>query len=230
MERIINNRKIVHLKQYQLEFIEFCMKYNVLKFGRFELKSKRISPFFFNAGSFSDGEAAKLLAHFYYEALNHNPIEYDVIFGPAYKGITLSALLAYELATKGRNVPYVYNRKEVKDHGEQELLVGQSIEGKRVLVIDDVMTAGTAVTESAEIIKKYGGTLVGVVISLDRQERTDSGSGLSAVQEAKKKFNIEVISIISFQHLIRYLEICKGQEDILKLIKEYRMQYGVNID
>ncbi|MDX1397810.1 MAG: orotate phosphoribosyltransferase, partial [Oceanospirillum sp.] len=178
------------MQDYQREFIEFAIEQNVLRFGEFTLKSGRISPYFFNAGLFKSGQALARLGRFYAQAISASKVEYDVVFGPAYKGIPLAAVTAVALADHhDRDVPYVFNRKEAKDHGEGGVLVGADLEGK-VLIIDDVITAGTAIREVMQIIDANGAQPGGVVIALDRQER---GKGeLSAIQEVERDFNMPV--------------------------------------
>ena len=211
---------------YQTEFIELARQYNVLKFGEFTLKSGRISPYFFNAGSFSSGRALATLGRCYARRIVDSGVQFDVLLGPAYKGIPLAATTAVALAEHhGLDVPFVYNRKEVKAHGEGGKLVGAPLQG-RVLIIDDVITAGTAVREVIGIINDAGAQLAGVAIGLNRQER---GAGeLSAIQEVERAYQVPVLSIIEMSHIIDYLENSDaGPAGALAGMKEYRERYGV---
>ena len=215
------------MQDYQREFIEFAIEQNVLRFGEFTLKSGRISPYFFNAGLFKSGQALARLGRFYAQAISASKVEYDVVFGPAYKGIPLAAVTAVALADHhDRDVPYVFNRKEAKDHGEGGVLVGADLEGK-VLIIDDVITAGTAIREVMQIIDANGAQPGGVVIALDRQER---GKGeLSAIQEVERDFNMPVVSIITLEQVLQYLDE-KGDDNAQQhadAIRNYREQYGI---
>jgi orotate phosphoribosyltransferase len=214
------------MQAYQTEFIELARQCNVLKFGEFTLKSGRISPYFFNAGSFSNGRALATLGRCYARAIVESGVQFDVLLGPAYKGIPLAAATVVALADHhGLDIPFAYNRKEVKTHGEGGLLVGAPLEG-RVLVIDDVITAGTAVREVIAMIAEAGAELAGVAIGLDRQER---GAGeLSAIQEVERVYQVPVLSIINMSHLIDYLENSDSDfADVLADMKEYRERYGV---
>jgi len=213
------------MKAFQQEFIEFALSRQVLKFGSFTLKSGRTSPYFFNAGLFNTGSDLAKLGRFYAAALMDAGIEFDLLFGPAYKGIPIATTTAVALADHhNRDVPYCFNRKEAKTHGEGGNLVGSPLQG-RVMLVDDVITAGTAIRESMEIIKAAGAQLSGVLIALDRQER---GQGeLSAIQEVERDFGTKVVSIIGLTDLIVYLE---GKPELavhLDAVKAYRSQYGV---
>lgn len=213
------------MQQYQRDFIDFAIASDVLRFGEFTLKSGRISPYFFNAGLFNTGGALARLGRFYADAIVNAGVDFDVLFGPAYKGIPLAAATAVALADHhGRDVPYAFNRKEAKAHGEGGSIVGAPLQG-RVLIIDDVITAGTAVRESMDIIRAAGASPAGVVIALDRQER---GTGeLSAIQEVEKEYGIPVTSIASLASLLEYLGDRPEQAQYLEAMKAYRMQYGV---
>jgi orotate phosphoribosyltransferase len=213
------------MKDYQHEFIDFAIGAGVLRFGDFTLKSGRTSPYFFNAGLFNTGEDLARLGRFYAQAIVDSGIGFDVLFGPAYKGIPLAATAGIALADHhNMNVPWCFNRKEAKDHGEGGNLVGAGLSG-RVLVIDDVITAGTAIREAVLIIEAAGATLAGVVIALDRQER---GQGeRSAIQEVEAGFGIRVISIIRLEHLLEYLLEKPERGDEVAKIQAYREQYGV---
>jgi orotate phosphoribosyltransferase len=205
------------------DFIAFCTEQGVLKFGRFVMKSGRVSPYFFNAGLFNTGAALERLAQFYAKAILGSGVKFDMLFGPAYKGIVLAASAATALAREGRNVPFAFNRKEAKDHGEGGELIGAPLAG-RVLIVDDVLTAGTAVRESFDIIEGHGAVVAGVVISLDRMER---GQGdLSAIREIEKRYGIPVISIASLDDLMSWLEGRAEFRQNLKAIAEYRELYG----
>lgn len=216
------------MKPYQQQFIEFALNTGVLRFGEFTLKSGRTSPYFFNSGLFNSGDSLAKLGRFYAQAISESGLEYDVLFGPAYKGIPLASTTVVALADQyQQDVPYVFNRKEVKDHGEGGQLVGAELAGK-VLIIDDVISAGTSVRESVEIIKAAGAKPAGVVIALDRQER---GKGeLSAIQEVQQQHQIPVISIISLNDLLGFLAQSDNAElrAYLPKVQAYRDQYGVN--
>jgi orotate phosphoribosyltransferase len=211
---------------YKTEFIELALEIGVLKFGQFKLKSGRVSPYFFNSGLFSTGYAAAKLGRYYAAAAAGSGIEFDMIFGPAYKGIPLAALTAAALAEHfGDDYPYCFNRKEVKNHGEGGSIIGGPVQG-RVLILDDVITAGTAVRDSVEIIRQHGGEVAGVLIALDRQEK---GEGeLSAVQEVRATLAVEVASIINLDDLIDHLSTDKEFGQFLPVIEDYRSRFGVN--
>ncbi len=213
------------MQDYQKAFIEFALDCEVLRFGEFTLKSGRQSPYFFNAGLFNTGGKLARLGQFYADAIVAAGVDFDVLFGPAYKGIPLAAATAIALAEKhGRDLPYCFNRKEAKDHGEGGNIVGAPLAG-RVLVIDDVMSAGTAVRESMALIETAGATPAGVVISLDRQER---GQGeQSAVQEVEARFGIPVISIAGLADLVGFLAESEKYRDYLPAVERYRAEYGV---
>jgi orotate phosphoribosyltransferase len=218
------------MQEYQLTFLDLALKRDALRFGRFTLKSGRESPYFFNAGLFSDGEAAAVLGDCYAAAIVHSGIGFDMIFGPAYKGIPLATATVVALSsTHGRSVPYAFNRKEAKDHGEGGRVVGSALTG-RVLIIDDVITAGTAVRDSLDIIRAAGATPVGVALALDRQER---GQGpLSAVQELEKDYGLKCVSIVTLADLIEALaRPIGGQRRIsgeqLTALADYQSRYGV---
>jgi orotate phosphoribosyltransferase len=211
---------------YQSEFIELARRCDVLKFGEFTLKSGRVSPYFFNAGAFSNGGPLATLGRCYAHCIVNSGVHFDVLLGPAYKGIPLAAATAIALADHhGLDVPFVYNRKEAKNHGEGGTLVGAPLRG-RVLVIDDVITAGTAVREVIKMIDEAGAELAGVAIGLDRQER---GAGeFSAVQEVEQAHGVPVLSIINMGHIIDYLETSDhGASGALVAMRQYREQYGV---
>ena len=213
------------------DFVQFAVDCGVLRFGEFKTKAGRMSPYFFNAGLFDDGAKLGRLAQFYAQRLLTSGIEFDMIFGPAYKGIPLGAALAVELARLGRNVPFSYNRKEVKDHGEGGSLVGAPLKG-RVLVVDDVMSAGTAVRESITIIQAAGATAHAVVIALDRQEKaTENGLDVnhSAVQYVQNQLGLQVCAIAKLSDLMRYLEKHSGQGLAAdhQRVQLYRQRYGV---
>lgn len=206
------------------DFIRFAVQQKVLCFGEFQTKAGRLSPYFFNAGLFNDGLSLKNLADFYAKTILASGVDFDVLFGPAYKGIPLAAGTAMALAEQGRNAPYSYNRKEAKDHGEGGTTVGAKLQG-RVLIIDDVISAGTSVRESIEIIRAANATPCGVVIALDRMER---GQGeLSAVQEVRQTYGIPVIAIATLDDLLGYLQNEGGMVQNLNATKLYRDQYGV---
>ncbi|CAB1277493.1 orotate phosphoribosyltransferase [Candidatus Nitrosacidococcus tergens] len=214
------------MKDYQKEFIEFAIKRNILRFGEFTLKSGRISPYFFNSGLFSYGSDLAHLGRFYAHRVSQANLEFDILFGPAYKGIPLVAATAIALSEKFKqDIGYAFNRKEPKDHGEGGTIIGASLNSQKVLIVDDVISAGTSVRESVTLIKDAGGILTGVVISLDRQER---GKGTqSAAQEITTQYGIPVISIASLTHLITYLSKSPTMEQYLDRVKVYRDQYGI---
>ena len=213
------------MKEYQKEFIEFALEKQVLKFGEFTLKSGRTSPYFFNAGLFNTGRDLARLGRFYASALEDAAIEYDVLFGPAYKGIPIATTTAVALADHhDKDVPYCFNRKEKKAHGEGGTLVGSALTGK-IMLVDDVITAGTAIRESMEIIADNGADLSGVLIALDRQEK--GKAELSAIQEVERDFNTKVISIVKLADLISYLESQGTMDEHLASVKAYRDQYGI---
>jgi orotate phosphoribosyltransferase len=213
------------MKQFQLDFIEFALARQVLKFGSFTLKSGRNSPYFFNAGLFNTGSDLARLGRFYAAALQDAAIEFDVLFGPAYKGIPIATTTAVALADHyNRDVPYCFNRKEAKTHGEGGNLVGSPLKG-RIMLVDDVITAGTAIRESMQLIQAEGAELSGVLVALDRQER---GQGeLSAIQEVERDFTTKVVAIISLPDLISYLADKPELAEHLEAVKAYRAQYGV---
>ncbi|CAM4161158.1 orotate phosphoribosyltransferase [Shewanella aquimarina] len=213
------------MKAYQREFIEFALERQVLRFGEFTLKSGRTSPYFFNAGLFNTGRDLARLGRFYAAALVDSGIEYDLLFGPAYKGIPIATTTAVALCDHHDiDMPYCFNRKEKKDHGEGGSLVGSELKG-RVMLVDDVITAGTAIRESMEIIEAHNAELAGVLIALDRQEK---GKGeLSAIQEVERDFGCHIVSIIKLEDLINYLSEKPGMEAQLAAVSAYRDQYGI---
>jgi orotate phosphoribosyltransferase len=213
------------MQDYQRDFLNFALEVGVLKFGQFTLKSGRVSPYFFNAGLFNSGSSLARLGRFYAQAIVDSGIEFDVLYGPAYKGIPLAAVTAAALYDHhGIDIPYAFNRKEAKDHGEGGTIVGHALEG-RIMIIDDVITAGTAIRESMDIISAQGATPAGVVIALDRQER---GKGeRSAIQEVETDYQMPVAAIVRLEHLIGYLGEQEGAEESLGSIRAYREQYGV---
>jgi len=209
----------------QQEFLDFAIDNDVLKFGEFILKSGRKSPYFFNFGLFQTGAALSKLGDYYAQAIVDSGIEFDMLFGPAYKGIPLVSVIAATLFEKhGRDYPYAYNRKEVKDHGEGGNIVGAPLEGK-VLVVDDLISAGTAIREAANIVEENGAQLAGIAISIDRQER---GQGeMSAVQEVEKEFGISVAHIIGLNNIIQHIESEVDDPELLERIYAYREKHGV---
>jgi orotate phosphoribosyltransferase len=214
-------------------FVQFAVESGVLRFGEFKTKAGRLSPYFFNAGLFDDGRKLGRLAEFYAKALLASGIEFDMVFGPAYKGIPLAATVAVELARQGRNVPFAYNRKEAKDHGEGGTLVGAPLRG-RVLIIDDVMSAGTAARESIALIQAAGATPHAVAIALDRQEKaTENGRDVShsAVQYVRQQLGLQVCAIATLADLLLYLSDAQGSADMAahrEKVLAYRQQYGVD--
>ncbi|MCW8905988.1 MAG: orotate phosphoribosyltransferase [Sedimenticola sp.] len=213
------------MQNYQRDFLDFALDVGVLRFGQFTLKSGRISPYFFNAGLFNSGSSLARLGRFYAQAIVDSGIEFDVLYGPAYKGIPLAAVTAAALFDQhGIDIPYAFNRKEAKDHGEGGSIVGHPLQG-RILIIDDVITAGTAIRESMQIIQDQGATPAGVVIALDRQER---GKGeRSAIQEVEQDYRMPVAAIVRLQHLVDYLAQQADASEDLERIRKYRKNYGV---
>ncbi len=214
------------MQDYQKEFLEFSLDVGVLRFGEFTLKSGRISPYFFNAGLFNTGAALARLGKYYAQAIVDSGIEFDVLYGPAYKGIPLAAVTAAALYDQhGKDIAYAFNRKEAKDHGEGGVIVGHALEG-RILIIDDVISAGTSVRESMHIIQQQGAHPAGVIIALDRQEK---GQGeLSAIQEVERDYNIPVASIVQLDDLVTFLAEKGGAPQQLSAIQDYREKYGVS--
>jgi len=210
---------------FRQEFIEFALASKVLRFGEFTTKAGRLSPYFFNAGLFNDGQSLGRLAEFYAKAVEAGGVRFDMLFGPAYKGIPLVAAISVALAQRGRNFPFAYNRKEAKDHGEGGSIVGAPLAGQ-VLIVDDVISAGTSVRESVELIRAAGATPAAVLIALDRQER---GLGeLSAVQEVQRDYSIPVIAVAGLRDLMAYLEHHPEFSSYQTAVAHYREQYGVS--
>ena len=213
------------MKAYQKEFIEFAIEKQVLKFGEFTLKSGRISPYFFNAGLFNTGRDLARLGRFYAAALQNSGIAYDLLFGPAYKGIPIATTTAVALSNDyDLDVPYCFNRKEAKTHGEGGSLVGSELTGK-IMLVDDVITAGTAIRESMDIINAHKAELAGVLIALDRQEK--GKAELSAIQEVERDYDAKVISIVELADVVSYLETLPEMQQHLESVQAYRQQYGV---
>jgi orotate phosphoribosyltransferase len=231
MNMTASNRNSTGASPLAQDFVQFAVEAGVLRFGEFKTKAGRLSPYFFNAGLFDDGAKLGRLAGFYARRLLDSGLQFDMLFGPAYKGIPLAAVVAVELARLGRNVPFAYNRKEAKDHGEGGTLVGAPVRG-RVLVIDDVISAGTSVRESIAMISAAGATPAAVVIALDRQEKASAGGTdmpWSAVQYARDQLKLEVEAIATLQDLLHYLQ-SSGANDLaphLQRVTAYRDHYGV---
>ncbi len=212
------------MSDYKAEFVEFSIASQVLCFGEFKTKAGRMSPYFFNAGLFNDGDKLKRLGEFYAKAIVDSGVSFDVLFGPAYKGIPLAASIAIALAGMGKNVPFAFNRKEAKDHGEGGTVVGAKLQG-RVLIVDDVISAGTSVRESVDLIRDAGAEPAGVVIALDRMER---GTGeKSAVQEVREQYGIPVVAVVTLDNLVEFLERDANRQAELQSVAGYRQQYGV---
>jgi orotate phosphoribosyltransferase len=223
----INPTVAFNMSNFRQDFIRFAVQQKVLCFGEFKTKAGRLSPYFFNAGLFNDGTALRNLSQFYAQAILASEVPFDMLFGPAYKGIPLATGTAIALAEQGKNVPYCYNRKEIKDHGEGGTTVGAPLQG-RVLIIDDVISAGTSVRESIDLISAAGAQPCSVVIALDRMER---GQGeLSAAQEVKHDFGIPVISIATLDDLLGYLHNEPAMVQNLAAVQSYRDRYGVKND
>ncbi|MBH5328126.1 orotate phosphoribosyltransferase [Eikenella sp. S3360] len=213
------------MNDFRQDFLRFALEQDVLRFGEFVTKAGRLSPYFFNAGLFNDGASTLTLARFYAQAILESGIEFDMLFGPAYKGIVLASSTAMMLAERGRNVPFAYNRKEAKDHGEGGTLVGAPLAG-RVLIIDDVMSAGTSVRESLRLIEAAGAVPAGVAIALDRMEK---GTGeLSAVQEVRRQYGLPVVPIASLRDLLALLADDAQFRQHLAPVQAYRDRYGVS--
>ncbi len=211
------------MSAFKEDFLSFAIERGVLLFGAFKTKAGRVSPYFFNAGLFNDGLSLKRLGEFYAKAILDSGLAFDGLFGPAYKGIPLAAAVAIALAGLGRNVPFSYNRKEAKDHGEGGVIVGAPLQG-RILIVDDVISAGTSVRESVALIRAAGAEPCGVAIALDRQER---GTGeLSAVQEVSRDYGLPVIPIVRLDDLMAYLAARAGQAETLAAMRAYRERYG----
>lgn len=212
------------MSDFRQDFLHFALEQKVLKFGQFTTKAGRQSPYFFNAGLFNDGYSMLQLARFYAHSIIASEVKFDMLFGPAYKGIILAAATAMMLAEQGINVPYAYNRKEAKDHGEGGILVGAPLQGK-VLIIDDVISAGTSVRESVQIIQQFGASPAGVAIALDRMEKGNSHT--SAVQEVQQQYQIPVIPIATLDNLLQMLESENSLAEYRQPVANYRQQYGV---
>jgi orotate phosphoribosyltransferase len=213
------------MQPHQRQFLELAIQKNVLRFGEFTLKSGRISPYFFNAGLFDSGAALEQLGKCYADTLQASGLSFDVLFGPAYKGIPLATAVAIALAGQGRDVPVTFNRKEAKTHGEGGNLIGANLRDKKVLIIDDVMTAGTAIREAIEMIQQAGGTPCGVLIALDRQERGQTGAQ-SAAQEVTETFALPVFSIAGLHELLQLTEENAALSAYKAALLAYRSQYG----
>ena len=214
------------MQAYQKEFIRFALETGVLRFGEFVLKSGRRSPYFFNAGLFNTGGRLERLGHFYAEAIAASELVFDMLFGPAYKGIPLVSATAIALAREqGRDLPWCFNRKEVKDHGEGGQLVGAPLAG-RVLIVDDVITAGTAIRESLAIIEAHGARPAGVVVALDRQEKGEDER--SAIQQLEDEAGVPVVSIVALEQLVEFLRDDPAMQAHLEAIEAYRAAYGVD--
>lgn len=215
------------LHAHQVRFIEYCIAHKILCFGEFTLKSGRVSPYFFNAGLFNTGEALAFIGSCYATVIKASGLDFDLVFGPAYKGIPLASVTAAALATEqAMNKPYCFNRKEAKDHGEGGVIVGAPLQG-RVLIVDDVITAGTAIREVMQLLRSANAVPAGIMVALDRQER---GAGeLSAIQEIEKEFRIPVLSLINMTQIIDYLKLQQDPhlKEYLHAIREYRQRYGV---
>jgi orotate phosphoribosyltransferase len=215
----------------QDNFIRFALEAKVLSFGEFKTKAGRLSPYFFNAGEFNDGARLSALGRYYAKALQESGIQFDMLYGPAYKGITLAAATAIALADDGINVPYAYNRKEAKDHGEGGMLVGAPVQG-RVVIIDDVISAGTSVRESVDLIRKAGGEPAAVLIALDRMERSGNAVEIgdkSAVQAVEQEFGLPVVTIANLAGLMSFLTTSSDAQltHYLPAVKAYRDKYGI---
>jgi orotate phosphoribosyltransferase len=213
------------MRPYQTAFLELALEYDVLKFGSFTLKSGRVSPYFFNLGKIASGAAMRRLCAAYADALIDSGIAFDLLFGPAYKGIPLVAGVACALAERGHDYPFAYNRKEAKDHGEGGVLVGAPVQG-RVMIIDDVLTAGTALRESLKLLTAAGGQPVAAITALDRQETGPNGR--SAVAEIREESGVNVISLVTVREVLGYLQAHGGETSTIDAIQRYQAVYGVH--
>ena len=212
------------MSDFRQEFIEFAISHNVLRFGEFKTKAGRLSPYFFNAGRFNDGDSLRKIGQFYAKAILAAQLPFDMLFGPAYKGIPLVSAVSISLSEIGSNYPFCFNRKEAKDHGEGGSIVGLPLSG-RVLIVDDVISAGVSVRETVDLIRASDAIPCGVIIALDRMER--GSEGLSAAQEVRQIYGIPVVSIINLDNLMNYLQ---DRDDLvlnLRAVESYRAQYGV---
>jgi len=215
---------VIAMPSFRQEFIEFAISHNVLRFGEFKTKAGRLSPYFFNTGLFNDGDSLRRIGQFYAKAILAAQLPFDMLFGPAYKGIPLVSAISIALSEIGNNYPFCFNRKEVKDHGEGGSIVGLPLSG-RVLIVDDVISAGVSVRETVDLIRASGAIPCGVIIALDRMER--GSEGLSAAQEVRQMYGIPVVSIINLDNLMNYLQ---DRDDLvlnLRAVESYRAQYGV---
>jgi orotate phosphoribosyltransferase len=214
------------MKEYKKEFIQFCIEHQVLTFGEFTLKSKRISPYFFNAGKFATGKALSRLGYYYAHALRDSGLKYDVLFGPAYKGIPLVSSLVCSLYEQFQvDSPYCFNRKEAKDHGEGGTIVGSPLKGN-IVVVDDVITAGTAIRESIQLIENHHAHLQGVIVAIDRQEK-GLDTDLSAIQQLERDQGIRVFSIVTLTEVVEYLSEIGYDSQVIESIQKYRKMWGV---
>lgn len=222
-----SGQSTVQLTEWQRDFIDFCLHKNVLQFGDFTLKSGRLSPYFFNAGNFDDGQSQQKIGEIYARTLTEAGLSFDMIFGPAYKGIPLATSTSYALsAVFDRNLPFAFNRKEVKDHGEGGQIVGANLDGNVVLV-DDVITAGTAIRETLALLKAYpAATLVAAVVLIDRQEKLE-GSDLSAIQALEKEFGLTILPAIRLDQIIEHVRQMPSFAEHLPQIEQYRQKYGI---
>ena len=216
------------INNYKQEFIQLALAQKALCFGEFSLKSGRISPYFFNAGLFSSGFALGQLGEFYASAIQDSKIDFDMLFGPAYKGIPLVCSTAIALArnTQNSSIPFCFNRKEAKNHGEGGIIIGAPLAGK-VLIIDDVITAGTAIRESITLIQEAGASPAGIIISLNRQERGSKSESMSTIQEIEQEYKLPIISLVNIQDIMGYLELSPEFNKNLQIIKKYQEKYGV---
>ncbi|WP_202845151.1 orotate phosphoribosyltransferase [Luteimonas saliphila] len=215
------------MTDHRTRFLELALRAQALRFGEFTLKSGRVSPYFFNAGRFDSGASLAALAGCYADALDAAGIDFDLLFGPAYKGIPLATALACEYARRGRDLPLAFNRKEAKAHGEGGTLVGAPLDGRRVLVVDDVITAGTAIREALAIIRDGGGSPAGIVIALDRQEIAGEGQALSAAQAVTVANDIPVVAVATLSDLLAFADQSAALSDERSRLQAYRAQYGV---
>ena len=218
------------MSTHRTRFLQLALDADALRFGEFTLKSGRVSPYFFNAGRFDHGASIAALAACYADAIDASGLDFDLLFGPAYKGIPLATALACEYARRGRDLPLAFNRKEAKAHGEGGSLIGAPLAGRRVLVVDDVITAGTAIREALAIIRDGGGTPAGIVIALDRQERVAEGDRRSAAQTVAEESHLPVVSVAALDDLLALVDGRAALADERARLRAYRAQYGTQVD
>lgn len=212
------------MKNSTKKFIKFAIEQDILKFGEFKTKAGRLSPYFFNLGLINDGQSLKKIGEFFAEFIHNNNLSFDLLYGPAYKGISLVSSTSIALTQFNKNIPFAFNRKEIKDHGEGGQIIGHPIEGN-VLILDDVISAGTSIRESVDIIKSNGGNPIGILVAIDRQEK--GKANLTAIDEVKKELHVNVYSLITLTDVINYLSEDEKYSNFLPQVQTYRDMYGV---